>query len=167
MNDYSVFLDTQAPSAGIDIEDQLDQLMDLLAEHSGVVHGDTFGWGAVVSVDASDVHIAHQIGCGEILKHAAKAGLPEWPVVNVRVVRGDVLDEENNRPQLPDLVSGPEAADILGVSSQRVHQLLAEHSDFPAPLYELRTGKVWRRSAIEAFADRWERKPGRPAKKAS
>lgn len=32
------------------------------------------------------------------------------------------------------------------------------------PGYELRTGKLWLREAIEAFGQRWERKPGRPRK---
>jgi hypothetical protein len=32
---------------------------------------------------------------------------------------------------------------------------------FPEPVYELRTGKLWLRAAIEAFASR-QRKPGRP-----
>ncbi|MGH3504514.1 MAG: hypothetical protein ACRDQA_26985 [Nocardioidaceae bacterium] len=78
-----------------------------------------------------------------------------------------MLDEELSRPNRPDLVSGPETADILGVSQQRVHQLTAAHPEFPRPLYELRAGKLWDRRAIEQFAAEWERKPGRPARKAS
>src|ERR1039457_4218196 len=42
-------------------------------------------------------------------------------------VREDVLDEDLARPQLPDLVRGPEAAAIPGVSTQRLHALAAEH----------------------------------------
>ena len=74
------------------------------------------------------------------------------------------LHAELARPQLPELVSGPEAAEILGVSVQRVHQLAAEHADFPAPAYKLRAASLWLRPAIVSFAERWDRKRGRPRK---
>jgi predicted DNA-binding transcriptional regulator AlpA len=67
---------------------------------------------------------------------------------------------------VPDLVSGPEVAEILGVSRQRVHQLAANHPQFPQPLYRLGVGSLWVRAAIERFAEEWERKPGRPRKSA-
>ncbi len=56
------------------------------------------------------------------------------------------------------LVSRVEIADMLGVSKQRVHQLLARE-DFPAPLADLGIGKVWERTAIEE----WARRTGRAA----
>ena len=74
---------------------------------------------------------------------AAKAGLPSWPVARTEAVRQDLLDAENMRPTLPELVSAPEAGEILGVSPQRVHELAAGHAGFPEPVYELRTGKLW------------------------
>jgi hypothetical protein len=48
------------------------------------------------------------------------------------------------------------------VSTQRLHELATGKAGFPEPIYELRTGKLWLRSAIEAFGRQWERKPGRP-----
>ncbi len=54
------------------------------------------------------------------------------------------------------LVSRVEIAALLGVSQQRVHQLLARE-DFPAPVADLAIGKVWERSTIEA----WARRTGR------
>jgi hypothetical protein len=84
--------------------------------------------------------------------------------VRVGATRHDVLDEELARPAYPDLVSGPEAAELLGVSRQRLHQLARSHPHFPEPLYQLRVGPLWIRAGIEAFAQRWARKPGRPAK---
>ena len=56
----------------------------------------------------------------------------------------------------PDLVSRVEIADLLGVSQQRVHQLM-QREDFPAPLVELAIGQIWRRSTIE----RWAKQTGR------
>lgn len=87
-------------------------------------------------------------------KLAGKAGFPQWPVVRVEAVREEVLAEELERPTLPPLVSGPEAAEILGVTRQRLHQL-AMSSRFPKPLYELGAGKLWHRAAIERFAETW------------
>jgi len=56
---------------------------------------------------------------------AVKAGMPSWPSVRGEATRQDVLDEDNARPTLPELVSAPEAAEILGVSPQRVHEFAA------------------------------------------
>src|SRR5262249_45645432 len=94
---------------------------------------------------------------------AAKAGMPCWPLVRLEAVREDVLDEEIGRPTLPDLVSVPEAAEILGVSPQRVHELAASgNREFPEPVYDLKAGKLWLRHAMEAYAEARDRKPGRP-----
>lgn len=49
------------------------------------------------------------------------------------------------------LVSRVEIAEMLGVSQQRVHQLLAK-GGFPPPLAELAIGQVWERNAVEAWA---------------
>src|SRR5579884_1721110 len=48
------------------------------------------------------------------------------------------------------LVGVAEVAAILGVSRQRVHQLI-EAGDFPAPEAELSAGKVWSREAVDAW----------------
>ncbi|MQA85050.1 MAG: hypothetical protein GEV03_10610 [Streptosporangiales bacterium] len=61
-------------------------------------------------------------------------------------------------------VSGPDAAKVLGITRQRLHQLRRERTDFPEPLFELGAGPVWARSAIEELAKRYERR--RPRKSA-
>jgi predicted DNA-binding transcriptional regulator AlpA len=63
-----------------------------------------------------------------------------------------------------DLVSVPEVAQILGVSRQRVHQLLRVHADFPEPEAVLAVGRIWKRVDIVAWAKSHPRKPGRPAR---
>lgn len=83
-------------------------------------------------------------------------------IVEARALTEERAEDEVNTPNYPDIVSAVEAADILGVSRQRLHQLYREHPDFPDPLYELRTGPLWVRAGIEAFNERWTRKPGRP-----
>lgn len=82
---------------------------------------------------------------------------------SVEVVSEQVHVKRADAPTLPELVSAPEVAEMLGgISRQRVHQLRATAS-FPQPLYELRTGPIWDARAIRHFAEHWERKPGRRA----
>lgn len=55
-----------------------------------------------------------------------------------------------------DLVSRVEIADILGVTKQRVHQLITQPG-FPEPVATLAIGQVWDRAAVEE----WARSSGR------
>ena len=61
-----------------------------------------------------------------------------------------------------DLVSVPEVAQILGVSHQRVHQLIHAYPDFPEPEAVLAVGRIWKREDIVAWAESHPRKRGRP-----
>ena len=52
---------------------------------------------------------------------------------------------------------------MLGVTTQRVHQIVESYSDFPAPEVELAAGRIWRRAAVEAWIKKHPRRsPGRP-----
>jgi hypothetical protein len=64
-----------------------------------------------------------------------------------------------------ELAGLAEAAEILGVSKQRVTELRAQPA-FPAPVAELKSGPVWTRDSIEEFAQTRRRQPGRPAAEA-
>ena len=167
MDWFSVHLATRAPEThigGTELDVAGDRLMDLLAAHDGVVSADAGAWSATVSVQAEQARSAADRGGALIEARSSEAGLPGWPVVRLEAVRHDVLEAGNERPTLPALVSAPEAAEILGVSAQRVHELAAANPRFPEAAYDLRTGKLWLRDAIVAFGQRWERKPGRPRK---
>jgi predicted DNA-binding transcriptional regulator AlpA len=63
-----------------------------------------------------------------------------------------------------ELLGASEAAEVLGVSRQRVYQLVETYSDFPKPVAQLGRGAIWKRSDIERWAKGWERKSGRPHK---
>ena len=56
----------------------------------------------------------------------------------------------NNR----DLMGAAEVAAVLGVSRQRVLQLLNERDDFPRPVAVLRMGKVWDGPQVRAWEQR-------------
>lgn len=48
-------------------------------------------------------------------------------------------------------VAVAEIADMLGVSSNRVHQLIRDDPTFPAHAQELKAGKIWRKEDVEAW----------------
>ena len=50
---------------------------------------------------------------------------------------------------------------MLGVSKQRVSQIIQTQPDFPAPDAELSVGRVWTRTSIEAWIPTYNRQPGR------
>jgi predicted DNA-binding transcriptional regulator AlpA len=132
-------------------EDAADQLMDLLATQDGVVVSGNGRWDVTVCVDAPDAGHAAIIAAELVDSMADKSGMPRWPIVRIDAVRVEILEKDIARPMLPELVSVPEAAEILGVSPQRVHELAADDQGFPKPVYELKAGKVWVHSAIAAF----------------
>jgi predicted DNA-binding transcriptional regulator AlpA len=53
----------------------------------------------------------------------------------------------------PLVVAAAEIGQMLGLGRTRVHMLINE-VDFPAPVAELRVGKVWLYADIEAYAAR-------------
>lgn len=55
------------------------------------------------------------------------------------------------------LVGTHEIAEMLGVSRQRVHQLVTRDPTFPEPEAKLHGGHVWSRRAVEE----WARRTGR------
>lgn len=56
-----------------------------------------------------------------------------------------------------------EIADLLGVTRQRANQIVRDHADFPEPIADLASGRVWHRPAVEAWiAAHPDRRPGRP-----
>ncbi len=58
-----------------------------------------------------------------------------------------------------DVVGAPEVAKMLGVSRQRVYQLIDSYEDFPAPLATLAVGRIWSRAAIEEWNRRHDDRP--------
>jgi predicted DNA-binding transcriptional regulator AlpA len=71
------------------------------------------------------------------------------PAVQEMITRA-VEAERRRAASTPDIVGVAEAAQILGVSKQRVHQLAAT-ATFPDLLTRLKATPVWRRADVEAF----------------
>lgn len=110
------------------------------------------------------------------LEHAAQlftqaletvgATVTAWHVGEV--VSTEEADARHDRPTIPPLLGAGEAAILLKVSRQRVHQLLtARRHGFPAPVARPGAQPLWLESTIRAFADTWDRRVGRPPAKAT
>jgi predicted DNA-binding transcriptional regulator AlpA len=62
-----------------------------------------------------------------------------------------------------EVVGVSEVGRLLGVSRQRVDQLVKAYEDFPTPIAELASGRIWRRRDIDAWLKAHpQRPPGRP-----
>lgn len=61
------------------------------------------------------------------------------------------------------LVAAKEAAALLGVTRQRLLQLIDAYDDFPAPVANLSAGRIWARADVEAWAVRHGRAVTRSA----
>jgi prophage regulatory protein len=68
-------------------------------------------------------------------------------------------------PVVAEVVGVTEVADLLGVSRQRVDQLIGSYWDFPLPIAALAGGRVWDRRDVEAWEaahnSNTDRRPGR------
>jgi hypothetical protein len=131
------------------------------------VSGTARSWSARISVEAAGAADGAALGVALVILLAKQAELPEWPIVRAEAVREDVFVEDLAQPQLPDLVSAPEAADLLGVSPERLAELAGRHQDFPPPAYELAAATLWLRPALVTFSERWERERSIPRPRAA
>lgn len=66
-----------------------------------------------------------------------------------------------------DLLGRKEIAQLLGVSVQRVAQLMDEQQDFPEPVAHLSAGMIWDRADVEDWAVRHGRSVTPPVIKGS
>jgi predicted DNA-binding transcriptional regulator AlpA len=68
-------------------------------------------------------------------------------------------------PVVAEVVGVTEVAAVLGVSRQRVDQLIGSYWDFPLPIASLAGGRVWERHDVEAWVaahnSNTDRRPGR------
>lgn len=67
--------------------------------------------------------------------------------------------------QRSELVGMSEVAELLGLSRQRVNEMVRDRNDVPMPVVRLKAGPVWRKSDWSTFQSGWQRKPGKRAKK--
>ena len=144
--------------------DDIDALRAALADHHAATYTAIRRYGAQLDVEAATAEEAVEAAATAFRMAAQRSGLPGWPVVRVDVMTVEDQEAALGEPTFPEILGVTEAAQLLGVSRQRVDQLRADHPDFPAPIVRLASGPVWLRSAIQGFERRWQRRPGRPSK---
>jgi predicted DNA-binding transcriptional regulator AlpA len=84
-------------------------------------------------------------------------------VVAVEAMTTEEQDALLDRRSFPELAGAQELAARLGVSRQRLYELM-RRPDFPAPIADLASGPVWDAASVNHFIEGWSRKPGRPKK---
>lgn len=166
MTTYAVTADIATTRAPTDAA--IGRLLELLAPLGvALAAGDGHvGWSATLTVEAPDPARAGSYALDELLHAAGEAKMPTGEVAALEVLTAAEADRRLDEPSFPELVGAAEAAEILGVSRQRVHQLHTENPRFPEPVVELRLGPLWLKASIDAFLRSWERKSGRPPREA-
>jgi len=66
---------------------------------------------------------------------------------------------------LPELAGVAEAADVMGWDKRRVVTYI-DRGRFPEPVQSLASGRIWRRSDVEAFRNEWSARRARAARAA-
>lgn len=145
----------------------LDQLADLGDGYDATVARHRDGIGVVITFDVDDQDAAQAaIRARTLAIDIVNSTTSTENVVDLRVCTPELYAAEALRPDTPELLAAADVAEVLGVSRQRVHQLATEQPRFPAPYLRLGSGPIWTRPSIEHFAAQWDRRPGRPARKA-
>ncbi|MFZ4585987.1 MAG: hypothetical protein ACOYNI_12255 [Acidimicrobiia bacterium] len=160
MSDWHVEFTFGVQLTNAELVEWAERLDEALAEFDGGSSNGPDGFGVNLWAHAPNARVAFELASDIVRRHV------DYEVVGVAVLAEPAFVRRAKLPTHPELVSAVEAAEILAVSRQRVHQLYADNEQFPDALYHLKTGPLWVKGSIEHFAKAWARKPGRPKKSA-
>ncbi len=138
---YNVVAELDAPFD----EENIDQLLDPIADHSGAVGRSELGRTEVVfTLPADSVRQANTTALALLDTYP-------WTLLSMRVLTAADFDRLTDAIELPPLVSVTEAATTLGVSRQGVLNAIKT-----AKLPATRVGDTWvlRDAAVRAFGRR-------------
>ena len=167
MTEWNVRLQFQGVEIPEPVDDTLDALFELLEQQGPVATVSPGRMSIYLTLEAPSPESALRTARALFRQAAKRTGIRGRGVpVGIEMHTDEELERLIWEPNYPDVVGVAEVARILGVSRQRVSEL-ARSRRFPKALYELAAGPIWVKSTIEAFAARWERKPGRPRKAAT
>jgi hypothetical protein len=155
----SVEFDTESPLTPI----QLNTLSDLGDLENVTVARRVSGGYTLLDTRTGDPLRAAEDLAQLGVKWAAEMGI-HADMVGISVLTNEQAEAEAMSPSIPPLASAADAAEILGISRQRVHQLSKQHPRFPAAIAQVAIGPLWTVDAIQWFASVWERRSGRPPK---
>jgi hypothetical protein len=165
VTDWSVSIDTEGFVEADRVAEVCDALVERLSDRDAAVAGSRTQLGVTMTI--TTVAGAGQAAVEALdVWHSAlrELGLQTVGESAVEVVSAEEQDRRLSESSMPEIWSTPEVATYLGVSRQRVHQLLGEHPTFPPSLQRLGSGPIWLADTIRAFDRSWDRRPGRPRK---
>jgi hypothetical protein len=149
----------------------LDGLLAALAPwHAGAISlppGPENRWLTTITVEADSAPGAVTALTGILVDVWAKVPAAEGPIVGLEVCDDTTFANRENARRVPQLVGAAEVARLLGVSKQRLHQILSGEDRDPSPpkpVARLAGGSVWRKADWSLFLDTWPRRSGRPPK---
>jgi predicted DNA-binding transcriptional regulator AlpA len=148
--EWRLWVESEPIAAG-DWARREDALLDALMEIPRVLG--PIGWGsgdvlgAVFEVHDASLPSAIQIGLAafEAALATAMPGAPTPRVRRFEITEADLEPDE--------LMGATDVARLLGVSRQRVYQLIAD-AGFPSPASNLARGALWSRADVEAWSGR-------------
>lgn len=146
----------------------LEQLEGLAPVASVARDGSSIAVRLALAGDTADAPDAVSKGAELVKAALLKAGLTVGPGEDLDIAEAgassmEVLEQELETPNVPELIGVAELADMLKVSKQRASSL-ARAKSFPRPLAVLASGPVWARTTVLRFVNEWPRRPGRPPK---
>lgn len=146
-------------------EDQYGSVSAALENHEVAIEHGGVGLSIALSVPTSPANPvrAGAWGVRAVARAVTGAGgqVARWRGVEALTDEEATARLAGSTPHLPELVGTATAAEILGVTRQRVIQLCRQDPRFPAPVSEVRAYRVWTRASIEAFGEVRNRKQGR------
>ncbi|WP_143661329.1 hypothetical protein [Streptomyces pseudogriseolus] len=144
-------------------DSMIEELYERLAEREPVVGTAPNGNLSVrIWVDTATARQAIDVALKEVAAASKAVGLGQT-VVGVELLTEKELDRRNAEPIVPELAGISEIAEMLGVGRQRAAQL-AQRSDFPPAVAQLKSGPVFLADQVRGFEARWDRHSGRPIK---
>lgn len=153
-------------------EAKLDDWMTELAAYSPAVGleptGGTVRGRAGREYDGALVSVTVTVKAGTVRKAIDATvrlvqAVTDSKAIGVEALTTEEFDRRLNEPQIPPLIGQAEMATKLGVSRQRMAQLVERH-DFPPEVVRTLAGPLFIEAQFEAWAQSWERRNGRPPK---
>jgi predicted DNA-binding transcriptional regulator AlpA len=131
-------------------QEALLEILEEMPETEGPV-----GWGALPSLGAvfTVSHLDEIKGVADLAYACFTEALGKLGLGAARITRLEVTPMEEDDG--PPLVGASDIARMLGISRQRVYQLVRQ-PPFPKPVAKLARGLMWDRRAIEALRRRRE-----------
>lgn len=139
---------------------EAETIAESLADYAGAVSVSRDGMTAALSIALSAADIEEASRTATRIAVEAFGGSDRLEVVKLDVRTEEVMQEELEKPSIPDLVGYAEIAEMAGVSRQRARQF-ADIAGFPVSVVDTAAGPLRLRASVEAWLENRNTRPGR------